>query len=148
MTKTTNDLYSWGVESLLEIELAEPDDFLKIKETLTRIGVASTKDNILYQSCHILHKRGKYYCTHFKELFVLDGKLSDISPEDIARRNTIASMLEQWGLCLVVSSDEYVTLRAPVGSIKIISHRDKVLWQLQSKYSMRADRQKRIKVSE
>lgn len=140
MIKTLDDRYQWRPESLLEIELAEPDDFLKIKETLTRIGVASSRENIMYQSCHILHKRGRYYVVHFKEMFVLDGRPSDISNEDMARRNTIAGLLEQWGLCQVISTDEYVDMRVPVGGIKIIPYCDKGLWLLQSKYSMRSDR--------
>ena len=138
----TLNLYNWNVDSLLQIELTNPDDFLKIKETLTRIGVASKKDNTLYQTCHILHKRGKYYCVMFKELFQLDGRTSDISHDDIARRNTIANLLEQWGLCKVVPADaeEYKIVRAPVTAIKIVSFRDKRDWNLQSKYSMRSER--------
>ena len=140
---TTNELYPWGANSLLEIELTEPDDFLLIKETLTRIGVASKKDNSLYQTCHILHKRGKYYCAMFKELFQLDGRDSDITFDDVARRNTIANMLEQWGLCKVVRTDEYDTLRVPPNTLKIISHREKKEWNLRSKYEMRSERKPR-----
>lgn len=137
-----NELYNWTTASLLEIELTNPDDFLKVKETLTRIGVASKKDNTLFQSCHILHKRGNYYCVHFKELFQLDGRTSDISVEDISRRNTIADLLEQWGLCKVVPSnkEEYKTMRSSINTIKIVSYRDKSNWLLQSKYSMRSER--------
>lgn len=140
MIKTNDEQYTWTPTSLLEIELQEPDDFLKIKETLTRIGIASKKEDTLFQSVHILHKRGKYYLTHFKEMFSLDGRQSDISFEDISRRNTIAALMEQWGLCQVVKNEEYMTLKAPISSIKIISHRDKNLWNLVSKYSMRSDR--------
>jgi hypothetical protein len=124
----------------LEIELLTPDDFLKIKETLTRIGVASKRDDTLYQTCHILHKRGKYYCAMFKELFQLDGRPSDISHEDISRRNTIAALLEQWGLCSVVKTDEYTVMRVPLSAIKVVSYKEKKNWNLQSKYAMRSER--------
>lgn len=135
------NLYNWDVSSLLEIELNNPDDFLKIKETLTRIGIASKRENILYQSCHILHKRGRYYCVHFKELFRIDGRTSDISVEDISRRNTIALLLEQWGLCKVVGkNDAFQKTTVPMSTIKIVSHKDKGIWTLQSKYSMRSER--------
>jgi len=135
-----NELYPWSVESLLEITLEEPDDFLKIKETLTRIGVASTQDNTLYQSCHILHKRGKYYIVMFKELFKIDGRTANITYEDVARRNTIASLLDQWKLCSVVPNMDYIEQRAPVGDIKIIAHKDKRNWKFEPKYQMRSER--------
>jgi hypothetical protein len=122
-----------GVETLLEIEFKESDDFLKIKETLTRIGVASRKDNKLYQSCHILHKQGKYYLVHFKELFKLDGKPADISDNDIERRNAIAKLLSEWGLLSLV---EPVGAIAPMNQIKIISYKDKEKWELISKYNI------------
>ena len=122
-----------GVETLLEIEFKESDDFLKIKETLTRIGVASRKDNKLYQSCHILHKQGKYYLVHFKELFKLDGKPADISDNDIERRNAIAKLLSEWGLLSLV---EPVGAIAPMNQIKIISYKDKDKWELISKYNI------------
>lgn len=141
MTTTIKIDYNWTNEALLEIDLDNPDAFLKIKETLTRIGVASKRDDTLYQSCHILHKRGKYYIVHFKELFQLDGRPSDITHEDISRRNTITSLLEQWGLCVVKTNEEYVSMRVPLNSIKVLSHRDKGDWNLVSKYSMRSDRQ-------
>ena len=102
------------VDSLVEVSLLEPEDFLKIKETLTRIGVASKKDNTLYQSCHILHKQGKYYIVHFKELFMLDGKPSNFSEDDMSRRNTIATLLEQWGLLKVVRPEYIAELMAPI----------------------------------
>jgi hypothetical protein len=145
MTQEQTNLYNWSADSLLQIELANPDDFLKIKETLTRIGVASKKDNTLFQTCHILHKRGKYYCVMFKELFQLDGRTSDISHEDIARRNTIAALLEQWGLCKVLPSDveEYKMTRVAVATIKIVSFKEKREWTLLSKYSMRSERKPR-----
>jgi Bacteriophage translational regulator len=147
MNDTEVSLYNWTPESLLSIVLSDPDDFLKIKETLTRIGIASKRENTLFQSCHILHKRGKYYCVHFKELFQLDGRPSNISQEDISRRNTIAGLLEQWGLCKVqpVDAAEYKNLQIPLSAIKVVSYRDKKIWNLQSKYAMRCDRQMRSK---
>jgi hypothetical protein len=124
------------VETLLEVKLVEDEDFLKIKETLTRIGVASRKEKKLYQSCHILHKRGLYYIVHFKELFLLDGKESDFTDDDRARRNTIAHLLEEWGLVTVVDSAKFQDLRAPMSLIKILPHRDKADWILESKYTV------------
>jgi len=118
------------VDSLVEVSLLEQEDFLKIKETLTRIGVASKKDNTLYQSCHILHKQGKYYIVHFKELFMLDGKPSNFSEDDMSRRNTIATLLEQWGLLKVVRPEYIAELMAPISQIKIISHKEKDDWEL------------------
>ena len=139
-----SDNYKWKPSSLLGIELSSPDDFLKIRETLTRIGVTSKKDNTLYQSCHILHKRGSYFCVSFKELFLLDGRPGNLTYDDIARRNTIASLLEQWGLCTVIPTPEYLELRSPVANIKVVSHKDKSNWVLAPKYSMRADRAKPV----
>ena len=124
------------VESLLEITLPNDDDFLKIKETLTRIGIASKKDKTLYQSCHILHKRGRYYVVHFKELFLLDGRHSEFTEDDMARRNTIAILLEEWGLVNIVDRDLISTLLAPTNQIKIISHKEKSEWMLISKYTV------------
>ena len=124
------------VDSLVEVNLLEQEDFLKIKETLTRIGVASKKDNTLFQSCHILHKQGKYYIVHFKELFMLDGKPSNFSDDDVARRNTIASLLEQWGLLKVVNTEIVKENMAPISQIKIISHKEKDDWQLVAKYNI------------
>lgn len=124
------------VDSLVEVNLLEQEDFLKIKETLTRIGVASKKDNTLFQSCHILHKQGKYYIVHFKELFMLDGKPSNFSDDDVARRNTIASLLEQWGLLKVVNAESLKEHMAPISQIKIISHKEKDDWQLVAKYNI------------
>jgi hypothetical protein len=123
------------VETLLEIKIAQEDDFLKIKETLTRIGVASRKDKKLYQSCHILHKQGKYYLTHFKEMFALDGKPTDFSEEDLGRRNTIAKLLEDWGLLSIVTPSA-MTTTAPMNIIKIISFKDKSNWELVQKYAI------------
>jgi hypothetical protein len=122
------------VDSLLEVKIAEEEDFLKIKETLTRIGVASRKDKKLYQSCHILHKQGKYYIVHFKELFLLDGKTATFSDEDIGRRNTIAKLLEEWGLIKVVDmpKDPF----APLSQVKILPHKEKNEWELVAKYNI------------
>ncbi len=123
------------VETLLEIKIAQEDDFLKIKETLTRIGVASRKDKKLYQSCHILHKQGKFYIVHFKEMFALDGKPTDFSEEDLGRRNTIAKLLEDWGLLSIVAPST-MTITAPMNIIKIISFKDKSNWDLVQKYAI------------
>ena len=119
----------------LEVQLSQPDDFLKVKETLTRIGVASRKDNILFQSCHILHKQGRYYIVHFKELFALDGKPTDIVENDIERRNTIAKLLSDWGLIKILDAESHKLL-APLSQIKIISFKDKNQWDLQTKYNI------------
>lgn len=124
------------VDSLIEVKIAEEEDFLKIKETLTRIGVASRKDQKLYQSCHILHKQGKYYIVHFKELFALDGKPSDFTVEDKGRRNTIVQLLAEWGLIKVLESDSIQSPKAPMSQIKIIPHKDKVNWTLETKYNI------------
>jgi len=124
------------VESLVEINLAKDDDFLKIKETLTRMGIASPKNNCLYQSCHILHKRGRYYIVHFKELFALDGKPSNFSEEDMSRRNTIIKLLSDWDLVELVNKDSVLEPVAPINQIKIISHKDKSNWELIAKYNI------------
>ena len=118
---------------MLEVILKEPDDFLKIRETLSRIGVASRKEKILYQSCHILHKQGKYYITHFKELFALDGKDTNLSENDIARRNTIGKLLGDWGLVNVKGTFEPI---APLSQIKIIAFKEKDDWTLETKYNI------------
>jgi len=119
----------------LEVLLIQPDDFLKVRETLTRIGVASRKDKILYQSCHILHKQGKYYIVHFKELFALDGKQADLSDNDLDRRNTIAKLLSDWGLVKIIDNTKFTEL-APLSQIKVIAHKDKHEWDLQTKYNI------------
>ena len=124
----------FDLNSLLEVNLAKEDDFLKIKETLTRIGVSSKKDMKLYQSCHILHKRGKYYIVHFKELFSLDGLPSDINETDLGRRNMIAKLLEDWGLLKVVDHDKMNSILTPINQIKIIPHKEKDKWELCPKY--------------
>ncbi len=123
----------------LEVLLIQPDDFLKVRETLTRIGVASRKDKILYQSCHILHKQGKYYIVHFKELFALDGKQADLSDNDLERRNTIAKLLSDWGLVKIIDSTKFTEL-APLSQIKVITHKDKHEWDLQTKYNIGKNR--------
>lgn len=124
------------LETLIEVDLGQQEDFLKIKETLTRIGVASKKDKTLYQSCHILHKQGLYYIVHFKELFMLDGKPSNFSDEDRLRRNTIATLLEQWGLLKIKSTSNVSEGLAPISQIKILSHKEKDEWELVAKYNI------------
>ena len=124
------------IESLVEVRLGEEDDFLKVRETLTRIGVASRKDKTLYQSCHILHKQGKYYIVHFKELFALDGKPSDFSTEDKGRRNTIAKLLSDWGLIAVVDADKILEPQTPLNQIKILPFKEKDEWNLVTKYNI------------
>ncbi len=130
-----NNIVEWSPNSMLEVTLNEPDDFLKIRETLTRIGVASRKDNKLYQSCHILHKQGRYFIVHFKELFLLDGKKSNLEENDVGRRNTIATLMSDWGL-LTVESKEKLQPVAPLRQIKIISFKDKDQWELCPKYNI------------
>jgi hypothetical protein len=120
----------------IEVSLTEQDDFLKVRETLTRIGVSSRKEKVLYQSCHILHKQGKYYIVHFKELFALDGKPSNISENDIQRRNAIANLLEEWGLVEILNRDLMTDNIAPLHQIKIISFKEKDDWQLITKYNI------------
>ena len=124
---------SWSPDNMLEVTIKQPDDFLKVRETLTRIGVASRKDKTLYQSCHILHKQGKYYIVHFKELFALDGKETNLSENDIARRNTIAKLLSDWGLIKIISE---LTECAPLSQIKVISFNEKGEWNLETKYNI------------
>ena len=128
--------FSWSPDMMLEIKLADPESFLKIKETLTRIGIPSNKYTVSYQTCHILHKKGKYYIMNFLELFALDGKDTTMDYEDIARRNTIASLLEQWKLCVVVGNDQYKSQRVPISSLKIIPYAEKNNWKLMPKYTL------------
>ena len=125
--------FNWTQEQMLEVGLKEPDDFLKVRETLSRIGVASRKERKLYQSCHILHKQGRYFIVHFKELFALDGKNTNLSENDVARRNTIANLLSDWGLVNVVGKAEPV---APLSQIKVLSFREKAEWTLETKYNI------------
>ena len=124
------------INSFVEIKLKKEDDFLKVKETLTRIGVASKKDKTLYQSCHILHKQGRYYIVHFKELFALDGKPSNFSEGDIARRNTIVNLLKEWGLIEIVNTTYTESPISPISQIKVLPHKEKSEWELVAKYNI------------
>ena len=130
----------WTKEDMVEVSLKEPDDFLKVRETLTRIGVASRKERKLYQSCHILHKKGQYYIVHFKELFALDGKRVNLSDNDIQRRNRIIKLLSDWGLVEIVK-DSVVSDAAPLSQIKVIAYKEKGDWTLESKYNIGKKRQ-------
>ena len=123
----------WNADLMLEVKLKEADDFLKVRETLSRIGVASRKERKLYQSCHILHKQGRYFIVHFKELFALDGKPTNISVNDVERRNTIAGLLEDWDLVEIIGSSDQ---RAPLSQIKVLSYREKDEWILETKYNI------------
>ena len=125
----------WKQSDMIEVLLKEPDDFLKVRETLTRIGVASRKERKIYQSCHILHKQGKYYIVHFKELFALDGKSANITQNDVQRRNRIAQLLSDWGLVRLVDNSQVKEL-APLNQIKVISFKEKGEWTLESKYNI------------
>ena len=132
----TNEIeVKWSPECMVEVVLNEPDDFLKVRETLTRIGVASRKDKVLYQSCHILHKQGKYYIVHFKELFALDGKRANLSENDVQRRNRIVKLLSDWGL-VTVTDEKKIEDIAPLNQIKVISYKEKDEWQLETKYNI------------
>jgi hypothetical protein len=131
----SEDSFNWSPEMMLEVTLNQPDDFLKIRETLSRIGVASRKDKTLFQSCHILHKQGKYYIVHFKELFALDGKKATLIENDVQRRNTIAVLLQDWNLLTIVKADEAKN-KAPLSQIKIIAFKEKNEWNLQAKYNI------------
>ena len=132
---TTEPEVKWSQDQMVEVTLNEPDDFLKVRETLTRIGVASRKEKKLYQSCHILHKQGKYYIVHFKELFALDGKRANLSENDVQRRNRIIKLLSDWGLVEIVKVDE-VKDAAPLSQIKVIAYKEKHDWTLESKYNI------------
>jgi hypothetical protein len=125
-----------SVENMVEVKLRSAEDFLKIRETLTRIGVASRRDKVLFQSCHILHKQGRYYIVHFKELFALDGKPTNFSEEDMARRNTIANLLAEWELIDIVNTQRTNDIVAPLNQIKIIAHKEKTEWKLEAKYNI------------
>lgn len=124
------------VDQLIEVRLTNEDDFLKVRETLTRIGVASKKDMKLYQSCHILHKQSRYYIVHFKELFALDGKPSNISEEDYGRRNTVIKLLAEWGLVSIVEPEKIATPLSPLSQIKVLPHKEKDQWELVAKYNI------------
>lgn len=125
----------WSEETMVEVVLKEPDDFLKVRETLTRIGVASRKEKKLYQSCHILHKKGKYYIVHFKELFALDGKRANLTVNDVQRRNRIVQLMIDWGLITVVRATDIEDI-APLNQIKVLAYKDKGEWTLESKYNI------------
>lgn len=124
------------IDQMIEVTLEQQDDFLKVRETLTRIGIASRKDKTLFQSCHVLHKQGRYYIVHFKELFALDGKPANFDQADIARRNTIANLLSDWGLIKLVDASKSADPIAPMSQIKIIPHKDKSEWTLEAKYTI------------
>ena len=135
MTTTVEPTFEWSQEKMLEVVLNEPDDFLKVRETLTRIGVASRKEKKLYQSCHILHKQGRYFIVHFKELFALDGKHAKLTLNDVQRRNRIARLLSDWGLISIVREDDTLDI-APLNQIKVLSYKDKGEWILEQKYNI------------
>ncbi len=135
MTQTAEPQVTWSQEKMVEIRLNEPDDFLKVRETLTRIGVASRKEKKLYQSCHILHKQGKYYIVHFKELFALDGKYANLTINDVQRRNRITKLLSDWGLITIINEDSIIDI-APLNQIKVLSYKDKQDWTLEQKYNI------------
>jgi len=133
--QTIEPQVNWTPDIMVEVSLNEPDDFLKVRETLTRIGVASRKEKKLYQSCHILHKQGRYYITHFKELFALDGKHANLTVNDIQRRNRIIHLLADWGLVTVINADKIVDI-APLNQIKVLAYKDKDDWILETKYNI------------
>jgi len=132
---------NWSQDQMVEVTLNEPDDFLKVRETLTRIGVASRKEKKIYQSCHILHKQGRYFLVHFKELFALDGKHANLTTNDVQRRNRIAQLLADWGLVGVVNSDKIQDI-APLNQIKVLAYKDKQDWILETKYNIGAKKKK------
>jgi len=132
---TTDIEVQWQPSDMVEVVLGQPDDFLKVRETLTRIGVASRKERKLYQSCHILHKQGKYYIVHFKELFALDGKATNLSLNDVQRRNRIIQLLSDWGLISIVTADKIADV-APLNQIKVLAFKEKDEWTLESKYNI------------
>ena len=135
MTQTAEPQVNWSQDQMVEVRLNEPDDFLKVRETLTRIGVASRKEKKLYQSCHILHKQGKYYIVHFKELFALDGKYANLTINDVQRRNRITKLLSDWGLITILNEDSIIDI-APLNQIKVLSYKDKQDWTLEQKYNI------------
>jgi len=140
MTAITEEV-AWTTDSMIEVGLREPDDFLKVRETLTRIGVASRKEKKLYQSCHILHKQGRYYIVHFKELFALDGKRANLTVNDVQRRNRIVQLLVDWGLVEIINADRIQDI-APLNQIKVLSYKDKGDWILETKYNIGSKKKK------
>ena len=141
MTKTIEPQVNWSQDKMIEVRLNEPDDFLKVRETLTRIGVASRKEKKLYQSCHILHKQGKYFIVHFKELFALDGKYANLTVNDVQRRNRITKLLADWGLVSLVKEDTIMDI-APLNQIKVLPYKDKNEWILEQKYNIGSKKDK------
>ena len=137
---------NWDPNQMVEVTLNEPDDFLKVRETLTRIGVASRKEKKIYQSCHILHKQGRYFLVHFKELFALDGKHANLTSNDVQRRNRIAQLLVDWGLVGIVNSDTIQDV-APLNQIKVLAYKDKGYWILETKYNI-GSKKKKVEVTE
>ena len=135
MTTTVEPEVSWSQDQMVEVLLNEPDDFLKVRETLTRIGVASRKEKKLYQSCHILHKQGKYFIVHFKELFALDGKFANLTINDVQRRNRITRLLSDWGLISILKEESIQDI-APLNQIKVLPYKDKNEWKLEQKYNI------------
>ena len=135
MTQTVEPQVNWSQDKMIEVKLNEPDDFLKVRETLTRIGVASRKEKKLYQSCHILHKQGKYYIVHFKELFALDGKFANLTVNDVQRRNRITRLLTDWGLISLVNEESIQDI-APLNQIKVLPYKEKHEWSLEQKYNI------------
>ena len=141
MSVVTESEIKWSSDQLVEISLNEPDDFLKVRETLPRIGVASRKEKKIYQSCHILHKQGRYFLVHFKELFALDGKHANLTSNDVQRRNRIAQLLSDWGLVEVLNTDQIKDI-APLNQIKVLAYRDKGEWILETKYNIGSKKKK------
>ena len=141
MSVVTESEIKWSSDQMVEISLNEPDDFLKVRETLTRIGVASRKEKKIYQSCHILHKQGRYFLVHFKELFALDGKHANLTSNDVQRRNRIAQLLSDWGLVEVLNTDQIKDI-APLNEIKVLAYRDKGDWILETKYNIGSKKKK------
>ena len=141
MSVVTESEIKWSSDQMVEISLNAPDDFLKVRETLTRIGVASRKEKKLYQSCHILHKQGRYFLVHFKELFALDGKHANLTSNDVQRRNRIAQLLSDWGLVEVLNTDQIKDI-APLNQIKVLAYRDKGDWILETKYNIGSKKKK------
>ena len=141
MSVVTESEIKWSSDQMVEISLNEPDDFLEVRETLTRIGVASRKEKKIYQSCHILHKQGRYFLVHFKELFALDGKHANLTSNDVQRRNRIAQLLSDWGLVEVLNTDQIKDI-APLNQIKVLAYRDKGDWILETKYNIGSKKKK------
>ena len=147
MSVVNEPIVIWSQDQMIEVILNEPDDFLKVRETLTRIGVASRKEKKIYQSCHILHKQGRYYLVHFKELFALDGKHANLTVNDVQRRNRIIQLLADWGLIAIVKPEK-ITDIAPLNQIKVLAYKDKAEWILETKYNIGAKKKREEEVTE